>query len=52
LVAIAIVGAAYIAPEFNHSLGASPGTTAAAAFIAAMLEGVAMKLLRYIPVAP
>ncbi len=52
LVAIAVVGAAYIAPEFNHALGASPGITAAAALLAAMLEGVAMKLLRYIPVAP
>ena len=52
LVAIAVVGAAYIAPEFNPALGASPGITAAAAFVAAIVEGVAMKLLCYIPVAP
>jgi len=37
LVAIAIVGAAYIAPEFNSNLGASPGITASAAFVAAIL---------------
>lgn len=51
LVAIALVGAAYIAPIFNPGLGAPVGITAAAAGIAALLEGAAMILLRYIPVA-
>lgn len=49
LVAIALVGSAYIAPLFNVSLGASIGVTAAAAGVAALLEGAAMKLLGYIP---
>ena len=52
LIAIALVGAAYIAPMFNTSLGASIWVTAAAAGVAALLEGVAMKLLGYIPIVP
>ena len=52
LIAIALVGAAYIAPVFNPSLGATIGTTAAAAVIAVAFEGAAMRLLRYIPFTP
>ena len=52
LIAIALVGAAYIAPVFNPSLGATIGTTFLAAVIAVAFEGAAMWLLRYIQFAP
>ena len=52
LLAIALVGAAFIAPMFNSSLGAPAWITAPAAFVAALLEGAAMIILRYIPVSP
>ena len=52
LIAIALVGAAYIAPVFNPSLGATIGTTFLAAIVAVAFEGAAMWLLRYIPFAP
>ena len=51
LLAIAIVGAAFIAPLFNNALGASARTTLQAALVAAVLEGAALFLLRCIPIA-
>ena len=50
LLAIAIVGAAFIAPLFNATLGAPTQTTNQAAFVAALLEGAALFLLRCIPI--
>jgi hypothetical protein len=51
LVAIALIGSAFIAPLFNPSLHATGWRPAAAAAVAALLEGAALKLLGYIPVA-
>lgn len=50
LLAIAIVGSAFIAPLFNATLGAPARTTLQAAFVAGLLESAALFLLRCIPI--
>lgn len=50
LLAIAIVGSAFIAPLFNATLGAPHQVTIQAAVIAVLCESAALILLRYIPI--
>jgi len=50
LVAIAIVGAAFIAPLFNTILNPPYTRMLGAAVVAAILEGVAMILLGFVPI--
>ena len=49
LIAIAVVGTAFIAPLFNPAMSAPYSRIIGAAVVAAILEGVAMKLLGYLP---
>ena len=50
LIAIAICGAAFIAPLFNTTLNPPYARMFGAAVVAAVLETIAMRLLGYLPI--